>query len=373
MNGQPWPAVAGTGTSEGPWLRGLSIKGHLLLVAAVLVVALAVMEPATSGGIGLLARVLFLALHVLPAVAVAWVISGWLFNRVVLRRWPPWLLLTVAGAAAGVLLAPWSTWLEFAFGVVDLTEPGAVPLELSAAAYWAELRDEAIEAPLKTALIWPAMNALVIWRAGRAISQAAASRPAVEAPADASPRPGEATQAAAAPALPAHGSHHASAAEAAAALPPQARSTEAPAASSGFLDRLPLYLGRDIVLLQAEEHYLRVITTRGDHVLLFGLARAVADLVQGGIAGAQVHRSYWVGWRHVQRIDQRPGALAVCLLDGRRIPLGRRRAREVQLEWEAYLAASPAPPAQALPDRRGRTTWGLSEDAMRTPPDGGHG
>lgn len=363
MSGQPLPAMSGAGGARQPRLRGLSIKVHLLLVAGVLVVALAVMEPATTGGIGLLARVLFLALHVLPAVAVAWVISGWLFDRAALRPWPPWLLLALAGAAAGVLLAPWSVWLEFAFGVVDLTEPGAVPLELTAARYWAELRDEAIEVPLKTALIWPAMNALVIWRAGRAISQAAAAPAAITPPADESRHPGGETSPAAALTLPANAGHNVGTTEVVAELRQDEQSNEPSASSNAFLDRLPVYLGRDIVLLQAEEHYLRVITPRGEHLMLCGLARAVAELAQGGIAGARVHRSYWVGWRHVQRVDQRTGALAVCLLDGRRIPLGRRRVREVLLEWDAQRATSPGPQAQAFADPRDHATFGPPGDA----------
>jgi len=60
-----------------------------------------------------------------------------------------------------------------------------------------------------------------------------------------------------------------------------------------FSDRLPRRLkGADIHAVQAEDHYLRVHTSRGSDLILMRLADAVAELE--GLEGAQTHRSWWV-------------------------------------------------------------------------------
>jgi hypothetical protein len=319
MNDQAFTVVTASRDFIRP--RLLSIKANIFFVTCVLVVALTLTEPATAGGLGFFARFVFIALGVFPTVCVAWMISGWVFNRASLKRTPPWLLLVFAGAAAGALMSPWSALLEFSFGVVDLTEPGALPLMFSAAQYRIELLDELLEVPLKTALIWPLMNGMVMWHMGK---NSPNSAPAVNTATEFEP-PAETVieqpKIAPNPSI------------------PSAPTSDINAESDSFFKRLPASLGRDIVFLQSEEHYLRIVTAWGEHLMLCGLTRAVEELERVGIAGAQVHRSYWVTWEHMCKVDQRPGELAVCLSDGRRIPLARRRVREVVRDWELHRAA----------------------------------
>jgi DNA-binding LytR/AlgR family response regulator len=60
-----------------------------------------------------------------------------------------------------------------------------------------------------------------------------------------------------------------------------------------FLERLPLKLrGAEVWAVEAEDHYLRLHTSKGQDLILMRLADAVAELE--GIEGAQVHRSWWV-------------------------------------------------------------------------------
>ena len=108
-----------------PELRVSSAFGHLMWAAGLLVVTLALMEPASSAGLNLLSRTLFWSLHLIPATIVAWVISGWLFNLRASRRMSAWVLLVIAGAITGLLLAPISVTLELLFGVFDATDPHA--------------------------------------------------------------------------------------------------------------------------------------------------------------------------------------------------------------------------------------------------------
>lgn len=284
-----------------PGARRLSAAAQLALAGGLLVLTLTLMEPASAFGLPWWQRAGFYTAHVAPAMAVAWWTSGWLFGRPGLTDWPAWALLALAGATAGVALAPWSVSLEMALGVVDLDEPAAAPLPPTVAAWWSELADEVMHVPARTALFWVAMNQWVVWRAQR--SEAETAAPVALPDTTAAPVPVRLGR------------------------------------PSTLLDRLPARLGRDVVRLEAQQHYLLVVTTRGEHLLLHGLAPAVAELAELGIAGMQIHRSVWVAWGHTERLDLRPGSPAAVLRDGSRLPIGRRRLREVSESWRQWPGA----------------------------------
>ena len=87
-----------------------------------------------------------------------------------------------------------------------------------------------------------------------------------------------------------------------------------------FLDRLPPEVGRDVIYLKVSGHYITVVTTAGSGILLMRFADAVAEL-EG--AGMQVHRSFWVAFRHVTAVEQREGRTLVCLTGGEVVPVSR--------------------------------------------------
>ena len=87
-----------------------------------------------------------------------------------------------------------------------------------------------------------------------------------------------------------------------------------------FLDRLPPEAGRDVIYLKVSGHYITVVTTAGSGILLMRFADAVAEL-EG--AGMQVHRSFWVAYRHITAIEQREGRIVVCLPGGEVVPVSR--------------------------------------------------
>ncbi len=291
---------------------------QIAVIAFVLVLALAGMEPAGAAGLGFGAGLVFHALHIGPASVLAWWCSGWLLRTPLGRRGSPWPWLVLAGAAAGAALAPWSLWLEQLFGVVDDDPPASGML--------AALGDEWSKVVPLTALLWPAMNLLVIWRQDPPAPPAAAPGPARSPRHPATGDPGAAQAslplAAPPPALPS-------------AAPSCAAPPAPPVPAVSFLDRLPAALGRDVVWLQAQEHYLSVTTSRGRHLLLQSFGPAVAELGRLGLDGIQVHRSAWVAWSHVQRLDERARSPAVVLHDGTRVAVGRRRLAEVSAAWAA--------------------------------------
>lgn len=84
-------------------------------------------------------------------------------------------------------------------------------------------------------------------------------------------------------------------------------------ADARFMERLPPRLREaELHAIEAEDHYLRVHTSRGSELLLMRLSDALAELQEA--EGAQTHRSWWVAKRAV--VDAR--------LEGRRAVLSLR-------------------------------------------------
>ncbi|WP_237392270.1 LytTR family DNA-binding domain-containing protein [Aurantiacibacter rhizosphaerae] len=106
------------------------------------------------------------------------------------------------------------------------------------------------------------------------------------------------------------GAHAQPAAQApAASPPPPAIETPAQPAGPRFLERLPAEIGTDLIALEMEDHYVRAHTALGSELVLMRMRDAVAEL--DGIAGEQVHRSWWVA----------RGAVADVKRDGRNVRL----------------------------------------------------
>jgi hypothetical protein len=92
-----------------------------------------------------------------------------------------------------------------------------------------------------------------------------------------------------------------------------------------FLERLPLKLrGGDVWAVEAEDHYLRLHTSKGQDLILMRLADAVAELE--GIEGAQVHRSWWVARDAITDAKRGDGRATLTLKDGAEVPVSRTYA-----------------------------------------------
>ncbi|MET0271922.1 MAG: LytTR family DNA-binding domain-containing protein [Phenylobacterium sp.] len=92
-----------------------------------------------------------------------------------------------------------------------------------------------------------------------------------------------------------------------------------------FLERLPLKLrGAEVWAVEAEDHYLRLHTSKGQDLILLRLADAVAELE--GIEGAQVHRSWWVARDAITDARKGDGRATLTLKDGSEVPVSRTYA-----------------------------------------------
>ena len=88
-----------------------------------------------------------------------------------------------------------------------------------------------------------------------------------------------------------------------------------------FLERVPTLLGRELIALEAEDHYLRVHTALGSDLILARLSDAVAQL--DAYDGLQVHRSWWVAADAVTGVAGQNGRLALQLRNGLTAPVSR--------------------------------------------------
>jgi len=90
---------------------------------------------------------------------------------------------------------------------------------------------------------------------------------------------------------------------------------------AAFLDRLPPHLGRDLLCLEMEDHYVRAHTAQGSTLLLMRMRDAVGEL--GGIDGERVHRSWWVARAAVSGTERRDRATFLRLSNGLDVPVAR--------------------------------------------------
>jgi len=94
-----------------------------------------------------------------------------------------------------------------------------------------------------------------------------------------------------------------------------------------FLRRLPLEKRALLVRLEAQDHYLLVVTEKGSATLLLRMADAEAEL---GSVGVRVHRSHWVARGAVARHLRQKGRDFLQMRDGSEVPVSRSYRSSVQ-------------------------------------------
>lgn len=119
------------------------------------------------------------------------------------------------------------------------------------------------------------------------------------------------------------------------------RVTPAPATdptSADPRDRLSPRLGRTVLCLQVEDHYVRVHTSRGSTLVLMSLSQAIAGLKD--IEGVQTHRSWWVARAAITGVVEDGRNLRLQLVGGLEAPVSRSRVG--LLRQEGWLAGAVA-------------------------------
>jgi hypothetical protein len=120
------------------------------------------------------------------------------------------------------------------------------------------------------------------------------------------------------------------------------RVTPAPATdptSADPRDRLSPRLGRTVLCLQVEDHYVRVHTSQGSTLILMSLSQAIAGLKD--IEGVQTHRSWWVARAAITGVVEDGRNLRLQLVGGLEAPVSRSRVG--LLRQEGWLSGAVAP------------------------------
>lgn len=94
----------------------------------------------------------------------------------------------------------------------------------------------------------------------------------------------------------------------------------------------PLFKYTEILVLKAEDHYLRVSTSKGTQLIRCNLSEAIDEL--GALDGQRVHRSFWVARSAILAIRRHGNAYRLIMKDGKTAPLSRRRYSELsKCDW----------------------------------------
>jgi hypothetical protein len=120
------------------------------------------------------------------------------------------------------------------------------------------------------------------------------------------------------------------------------RVTSAPApnpTSADLRDRLSPRLGRTVLCLQVEDHYVRVHTSQGSTLILISLSQAIAGLTD--VEGVQTHRSWWVARAAIKGVVEDGRNLRLQLVGGLEAPVSRSRVG--LLRQEGWLSGAVAP------------------------------
>lgn len=259
------------------WTAFLGVAGVLLSVV------FAVLDPGSSRGLSFVARMGFWSLHVMVPLAILQTVQMGLSWSRTAGRLHDWAQIAVSGIIGAVLFTPLAVILDRVFQVADPVRDVGDPLGV-------QLLSEFMALLPAMLLVWGGLNASRLLRLDAAPKEL---RPAADMPPD-------------------------------------------PAVE--FWQRLPKPLGRDVVALTAELHYLRVHTKLGDALILYSFGRAVEEL---GARGHRVHRSHWVADRHVHAVERDGDRYTVRTDTGLSLPLSRTYRRELR-DLCAERAASEA-------------------------------
>ncbi len=89
-----------------------------------------------------------------------------------------------------------------------------------------------------------------------------------------------------------------------------------------LLDRLPFEKRGALYALSVEDHYVKIYTSQGTHMLLMRLSDAIREV--GQTKGLQVHRSHWVATAAIKSVQRRGDGAIIILTSDEAIPVSRR-------------------------------------------------
>lgn len=207
----------------------------------------------------------------------------WLDQRRLLRSLPAVVKLLLGGACAGILFSGPAMALDIWFGLD--------PLPRQAADWFRAFGQEALTVTPVLSLCWLATNAP--WLPGWPAAVSAIPHPPA----------------------------------AVAEIQPQAASL-ADTLAQGCGIALPSQCQGQLLYIKAELHYLLLVTTQGQSLVLCSLKDAIAALPV--TAGLSPHRSYWVSFSAIRGLRRQGRQGILTLSHGHQIPVSRQQLASVR-------------------------------------------
>lgn len=241
-------------------------------------------DPSLTSDMPVHLRTVFWAIHVALLLPLLMVIQSVLDDALATVRLHPFLMFTLAACCASVVFAP----LSLALDVLFAPTPDLGPDPALARLVW----DELTALLMPTLCIWLLVNGARLQllsvpvmvsdtQDARAVGTADSGRKKIEE-----------------------------------------GGTVQTAIARAFWSKVPRNLGRDVLSLSAEQHYLHVTTTQGQSLILFPIGRAIEALADR--RGLQIHRSHWVAVSHIVDVERSGNSVAVVLSNSQRLPVSRR-------------------------------------------------
>ncbi|MEO1034844.1 MAG: LytTR family transcriptional regulator DNA-binding domain-containing protein [Pseudomonadota bacterium] len=276
---------------NGTVLGVATLRNTLPVAAVTLILLFTAMRPAASAGLGLAERAAFWSLHVLVGLGGIYAAS-FLIRQAWIVRWHPLVAILLSGVLGAALVAPAYVLIESIMPVpaVDVADDWLDHFAQAGAGQ--AIVAEVIEVMPMFVLAWAAINLPILL----------ATRRTEDSDGDADPPSTGPSQ-------------------------PNTGSPEANPDKSAFFSRLPAAIGRDLVSISSDLHYLHVHTTTGNAMVIGNLrdvALAFAD------EGMLVHKSHWVAHSHVVRYVASARQAHCLMTSGSRVPVSRRRRAEVK-------------------------------------------
>ncbi len=84
----------------------------------------------------------------------------------------------------------------------------------------------------------------------------------------------------------------------------------------------------DLIVLSAQDHYVKIITSNGSHLVRMSMKDAIA--LASDTDGTRVHRSHWVATKEMVLLEKRADRYFLSLRNGQQVPVSKSYAPAVQ-------------------------------------------
>lgn len=249
-----------------------SWPGFLLFAGLGTSFALAALSPSASEGLSPTTGLVYWLTHVFMALIILAAVQAGLQRIARLDQISPWLIVATAGLLGALLFTPFAYGLDWIFPTLnDEDDLGPEPILQGLIGEFADL-------VLPFLLVWTGFNATRLLQIDTTV--------------------------------------------------PKGTQASNIGEQDDFWSRIPTKLGRDLIAVTSELHYLRVHTQEGNALILYAFGRALERLRE--IDGMRIHRSHWVAIGHVQAL-RRDGEKVICRLDnGIELPVSRPYRAELR-------------------------------------------